>query len=49
MIGSLTGIARETTTLQMDKLRKNGIIFYKARNIVITSIDKLKDEIAEVV
>jgi len=30
-------------------LGKNGIIFYKARNIVITSIDKLKDEIAEVV
>ncbi len=38
------GIARETTSLEIKKLEKKGIIKYKGRRIVVKDVDKLRDE-----
>lgn len=43
-IGSLVGLARETTSLAMEKLEKKGLIIYHKGLIVIKNLEKLKKE-----
>ena len=44
VLASLTGIARETTSLQILKLKDKGIIQTKGSHFVINDIEKLKKE-----
>ncbi|MGI5826803.1 MAG: Crp/Fnr family transcriptional regulator [Patescibacteria group bacterium] len=44
LIASLTGLTRETVTLQMLKLKKNGFISGKGRRLSITDLNKLREE-----
>lgn len=46
LIASLTGLTRETVTLQMLKLKEKGLLIGKGRRLAITNIDKLKEEFA---
>jgi CRP/FNR family transcriptional regulator, cyclic AMP receptor protein len=43
MLASMTGLTRETVTLQILKLQKEGFIYNKGRHIVIRNMNKLKD------
>lgn len=43
-VANLVGITRETATLEMGKLTKNGIISHIGKNIVIKDIKKLRKE-----
>lgn len=43
-VGSLAGIARETTSLAMEKLEKKGLITYHRGLIAIKNLQKLKNE-----
>jgi CRP-like cAMP-binding protein len=47
MLASMTGLTRETVTLQILKLQKEGFLYNKGRRIVVKDMDKLK-EIAQV-
>lgn len=42
-IGNITGITRETVSLQMEKLSKKGIITQDNRSIVINNVKELED------
>ena len=44
LIASLTGLTRETVTLQMLKLKKRGFISGKGRRLAITDLNKLREE-----
>jgi CRP-like cAMP-binding protein len=44
VLASLTGIARETTSLQILKLKDKGIIQTKGSHFVINDIEELKKE-----
>lgn len=44
-LSSWLGVTRETTSLQMEYLKKKGIISYKSKLIIISDIEKLKQEI----
>jgi len=44
LIASLTGLTRETVTLQMLKLKEKKLIAGKGRRLVITDVNKLKEE-----
>jgi CRP-like cAMP-binding protein len=44
LIASLTGLTRETVTLQMLKLKKKGFISGKGRRLSITDLNKLREE-----
>lgn len=46
VIASLTGLTRETVTLQMLKLKKRGFISGKGRRLVIKNLAKLREEAA---
>jgi len=43
-LGSMAGISRETTSTEMEKLRKKGIIDFKSHKILIKDMRKLKAE-----
>ena len=43
-IASMTGLTRETVTLQMLKLKKRGLIAGKGRHLVIKDLDQLREE-----
>lgn len=43
-IANLVGIARETTSLEMGKLKDKGIIDYSGRTILVRSLTRLKRE-----
>lgn len=43
MLASMTGLTRETVTLQILKLQKEGFLYNKGRKIVIKNIDKLRE------
>jgi CRP-like cAMP-binding protein len=47
MLASMTGLTRETVTLQILKLQKEGYVYSKGRRIVVKDMNKLK-EIAQV-
>lgn len=47
MLASMTGLTRETVTLQILKLQKEGYLYNKGRRIVVKDVDKLK-EIAQI-
>jgi CRP/FNR family transcriptional regulator len=42
-IASLSGLTRETTTLEIEKLKKEKIITYKNRLLVIKNLAKLEE------
>jgi CRP-like cAMP-binding protein len=42
-IANLIGITRESVSLEMIKLKKTGIIFYKGKTVIVKSIIKLKN------
>lgn len=44
LIASLTGLTRETVTLQMLKLKKKNLISDKGRRLTITDLNKLRGE-----
>jgi len=44
LIASMTGLTRETVTLQILKLKKQGFISGKGRHLVVTDASKLKEE-----
>lgn len=43
LIGSLTGLTRETVTSQLDKITKDGLISRESKHITILDFDRLKD------
>lgn len=43
-IASLVGLTRETASIELEKLKKKGIIDYKGKKIIIKDIEKLKQE-----
>lgn len=43
IVASLIGLTRETTSVQMSKLQKLGIIFCKRNQFVVRNLEKLKD------
>ncbi len=43
LIGSLTGLTRETVTSQLDKITKAGLITNEHKHITILDFDRLKD------
>lgn len=43
MLASMTGLTRETVTLQLLKLQKEGYLFSKGRYLVVKNMDKLKE------
>lgn len=43
-IGNLVGVTRETTSLEIKKLEKKGLIGYQGRHIVVKNIQRLKKE-----
>lgn len=45
LIASMTGLTRETVTLQMLKLKKQGFITGKGKHTRINDIDRLKEEV----
>jgi CRP-like cAMP-binding protein len=47
MLASMTGLTRETVTLQLLRLQKEGFLYSKGRKIVVRDMNKLK-EIAQV-
>jgi CRP-like cAMP-binding protein len=47
MLASMTGLTRETVTLQLLKLQKEGHLYNKGRRIVVRDMNKLK-EIAQI-
>ena len=47
VLASMAGITRETVTLQILKLQKQGYLYNKGRNMVIKNIEKIK-EIAKI-
>lgn len=47
MLASMTGLTRETVTLQILKLQKEGYLYNKGRRIVVKNMEKLK-EIAQI-
>lgn len=47
MLASMTGLTRETVTLQILKLQKDGFVYNRGRRIVVKDMEKLK-EIAQV-
>lgn len=44
-IATLVGVARETTSIEMAKLEKKGLLKYYQRNIIIENINKLELEL----
>lgn len=42
-IASLTGITRETTSIEMKKMKKNGIISYRGKEVIINQLKKLQE------
>lgn len=44
IIASLTGLTRETVTLQMLKLKKKGLVTGRGRNLIVRSLEELKAE-----
>jgi CRP-like cAMP-binding protein len=46
VIASMTGLTRETVTLQMLKLKKRGFIAGKGRRLVIKDLNRLREESA---
>jgi len=46
IIASMTGLTRETVTLQMLKLKKRGLITGKGRRLVIKDLTRLREEAA---
>ncbi len=46
IIASLTGLTRETVTLQILKLKKEGLVSGKGRSLIINDLAKLKEESA---
>ncbi len=46
IIASMTGLTRETVTLQMLKLKKRGLIAGKGRRLVIKNLTRLREEAA---
>ena len=44
IIASLTGLTRETTSIQMEKLQKKGIITRRENHLVIRDLQKMKEE-----
>jgi CRP-like cAMP-binding protein len=44
IIASLTGLTRETVTIQMLKLKKKGLITGKGRNLMIKDLRELREE-----
>ncbi|MEO6509195.1 MAG: Crp/Fnr family transcriptional regulator [Patescibacteria group bacterium] len=45
-IGSLAGITRETTSRELEKLKKKGIISYDHQSIIINDIGNLKSQLS---
>lgn len=43
LIGTLAGLSRESTSLELEKLTRNKIISKKNRSIIITSMEKLEE------
>lgn len=43
-IANLIGVARETVSLEMEKLQKKGLIDHLSKHVVIKDIQKLKEE-----
>lgn len=44
IIASLTGLTRETTSIQMEKLQKKGIITRRGNHLVIRDLQRMKEE-----
>lgn len=44
IIASLTGIARETVSVNMKKLERKGVISYEGKNLIINNLHHLKEE-----
>lgn len=45
-IANLIGVARETVSIEMEKLQKKGLIYHQRKYLVIKNIQKLKEECA---